>query len=339
MIPVELISFIVILAVVAGSFMAGLLFFRLRLPSEGHPYQPAPSVLTSEEHHFLEVLQEALRPEYIVYPKLRLASIMRPARGIFYRLRDNIFSNLGVDHVDFAICDPHELRVAGVIELDHDGAPHRFTWEGVRQHFYESALETAQIPLMRFDARSQYVQSTLRQQVLATLVPEAEPSPSQVKVGLVDEKVWIFVEGRGTFQNSTGLRKVGQEMMRRSLKNFTIDLSACELLDSTFLGTLAELAFQTREVDGHVGFINANPRSLNRLSSFGLHDILIKEGPSTKAPEGTTSTTLGNDHSRSEKRETLIQAHEALVKSSPENAIIYRDALDFLQGEGVSEET
>ena len=79
---------------------------------------------------------------------------------------------------------------------------------------------------------------------------------SSVQVGVAGPAAWVRVDGRGSFQNSSGLKDFAAEMKQRGIRQFVIDLKSCELMDSTFLGTLAGLALGSsvglggKEADG-----------------------------------------------------------------------------------------
>lgn len=164
-------------------------------------------------------------------------------------------------------------------------------------------------------------------------------SESSVKVAVVGPSVWIQVTGRGSFQNSTGLKDLAAKMTERGHREFVIDLKGCELMDSTFMGTLAGIALRLGD-GGLVKVVRANPRNRQVLSNLGLDRILTLED----APPAPPSDINLRDASvqpppRQTERDTIIQAHENLVAANPENAIRFKDVLDFLKHKEPGEET
>ena len=102
---------------------------------------------------------------------------------------------------------------------------------------------------------------------------------SSVQVGCVDRAVWVKVEGRGTFQNSAGLKEFVKQMIQRGYRDFVVDLRDCEQMDSTFMGTLAGVALRLRELgQGGLRTINVNDRNCGLLSSLGLDQLFHVEG-------------------------------------------------------------
>ena len=61
----------------------------------------------------------------------------------------------------------------------------------------------------------------------------------------------IGIHGRGTYLQSPGFQKLADDCLRDEDKSIAIDLSACEFLDSTFLGCLVTLHRDYGE-DDHV---------------------------------------------------------------------------------------
>ena len=72
--------------------------------------------------------------------------------------------------------------------------------------------------------------------------------PSSVLVGSLGRTVWLKVNGRGTVQNSPGVKEFVKQMIQRGHRDFVVDLDGCELMDSTFMGTLAGVALRLREI-------------------------------------------------------------------------------------------
>jgi len=151
-------------------------------------------------------------------------------------------------------------------------------------------------------------------------------SVSSVQVGLAGPVAWVRIEGRGTFQNSGGLKDFAGEMQRRGFREFVVDLKDCELMDSTFLGTLAGIALGLGE-EGKLTVVRPNARNRDILGNLGLDRILTVE---REAPDPVPQA-MQSPEPRAARRETIIEAHENLVAANPENAIRFKDVIDFLR--------
>ena len=154
-------------------------------------------------------------------------------------------------------------------------------------------------------------------------------APPSILVGTAGRTVWVQVEGKGSFLNSSGLKEFGKEMTNRGFREFVVDLGHCPLMDSTFMGTLTSIALRLRELgSGHVSVINLNERNRDLLSNLGL-DQLFRMGPVPGAAPAQHPLPAHADNETT--RETMIEAHEACVEANPANAAKFKDVLEYLK--------
>lgn len=150
-----------------------------------------------------------------------------------------------------------------------------------------------------------------------------------MQVGIAGPSVWVRIEGRGTFQNSAGLKEFAAEMTRRGHRDFIVDLATCELMDSTFLGTLTGIALGL-PAGGKLTVIRANERNRGVMQNLGLDRIFAVLESTPVAAPGRLEDAEANPP-QTARREAIVQAHENLAAVNPENAIRFKDVLDFLQ--------
>ncbi|MFZ2653587.1 MAG: DUF2726 domain-containing protein [Victivallales bacterium] len=103
---------------------------------------------------FFKALELALGTKYKIFTKIRLADIIRVNGELEKSERQTAFNRIQSKHVDFVLCDPGDLSIQCVIELDDSshGAPDRIA----RDNFVDSVLRSAGIPIAHFAARRQY---------------------------------------------------------------------------------------------------------------------------------------------------------------------------------------
>ena len=150
-----------------------------------------------------------------------------------------------------------------------------------------------------------------------------------MQVGVAGPSAWVRIDGRGTFQNSAGLKEFAAEMMRRGHRDFIVDLATCELMDSTFLGTLTGIALGL-PAGGKLTVIRANERNRGVMQNLGLDRIFAVLESTPVAAPGRLEDAETNPP-QTARREAIVQAHENLAAVNPENAIRFKDVLDFLQ--------
>ncbi len=153
-----------------------------------------------------------------------------------------------------------------------------------------------------------------------------------MQVGLSGPAVWIRVIGRGSFQNSGGIKQVAAKMSALGRREFIIDLKDCELMDSTFMGTLAGIALKLGD-GGRMSVIRANARNRQVLTNLGLDRILSLADIAPAAPPQDTLRDIEGLPPEKADRAAIIEAHENLVAANPENAIRFKDVIDFLKQE------
>jgi len=156
-----------------------------------------------------------------------------------------------------------------------------------------------------------------------------------VSVGVLDRTVCVKVDGRGTFQNSIGLKQVIKQMIQRGYRDFVIDLKDCDLMDSTFMGTLAGAALRLRELgQGQLSVSNANTRSHDLLVGLGLDQLFHVSTKSVGTlPSATAPVLMPEDGSDDASKRAVLEAHEALAAADASNAVKFQDVIDFLRQE------
>ncbi|MFM8789936.1 MAG: DUF2726 domain-containing protein [Chthoniobacterales bacterium] len=329
-----------IAAAAIGMLLLGAVILGVRRwragAAEKVSFAAAGPVLNAKERHFLETARQALAPEFEVLAKVSLADVVRPSPTSSALLRNKALQRLRKEHVDFVLCRPDNGQVLGVIDLDSTDPGHHEDRE-----FFDAALDAAGLPILRLEAKTQYDALVLRQQALATfrppsLVPgssQAAAPEAKVRAMVRRGTVWLRVEGNGNFQNSALLRVYTEQMFEAGHRSFAFDLHDCEMMDSTFLGTLTGLALRLREEAprGRVGFARVNAKVESLFGRYGLDRVLAFQGFEAAPPAPGEMEELDFSTTREFKRGTLVEAHEALAESSPENEERFREVVDFLK--------
>ena len=142
----------------------------------------------------------------------------------------------------------------------------------------------------------------------------------------------VRVVGRANFTSSVDFKRVVQQLQDGGCDELVLDLRDCRLMDSTFLGVLAGLGSrcETARKEGHrcvVELFEPSDRVtelLDNLGVFGLFTV-IHDAPPFECfqpiEEGSTS--------RDELTQTCYEAHQVLMKTSPENERRFKDATEY----------
>ncbi len=156
---------------------------------------------------------------------------------------------------------------------------------------------------------------------------------STIQVGCTAEAVWIRVDGKGSFQNSPGMKDFAREMVNRGYRNFVIDLDHCPVMDSTFMGTMAGIALRLREIgQGGVAVVNPNERNTDLLCNLGLDQIFdIEAAEGAEAQPAASRALRSEEGDKTERARTMLEAHEALVAADRHNETKFKDVLEYLK--------
>lgn len=153
---------------------------------------------------------------------------------------------------------------------------------------------------------------------------------SGILVGEIPDGVLIRVDGRGTHLNSHFLKRFMIRSLDDGKKSFHIDLSLCNYMDSTFLGTLAGIAGKVKALSlPPIRMFSATDRIRGMLESLGIHHLF--EMTESVADQTDLQNLSGSDLSKDEKSRHMLDAHEKLVEANVANAIKFRDVILLLR--------
>jgi hypothetical protein len=114
-------------------------------------------------------IDKVVGDKYRVLGKVRLADIIKTKSGLGPQDRRTAFNQIQSKHVDFVLCDPSDLSVKLVVELDdssHDAEDRQS-----RDKFVDKALDSAGIKVVRVKARKSYSLLEVEKLVMRTEEP------------------------------------------------------------------------------------------------------------------------------------------------------------------------
>lgn len=160
-----------------------------------------------------------------------------------------------------------------------------------------------------------------------------------ILAGLFGDVAWIRVQGKGSFQNSPQLRAFADHMVSMGQIHMVVDLEECPVMDSTFMGTLTGIALILQgHPDSQLQLINTNSRNTDLVRSLGLDQILeldVRGESWSKERElvrhNVTQSVSVAPMDRSEHKEHVLHAHEALCQANAENKSRFSDVLEYLK--------
>lgn len=160
---------------------------------------------------------------------------------------------------------------------------------------------------------------------------------ASVSVWVGDQFVCIKLAGRANFQCSIDFRTLINHLHGKGHKRFVIDVSTCQLMDSTFLGVLASLAVkfgqqQNGTVPTPLELLNPSDRVIDMLDNLGITPFfkVIRGCPPVEGEFSPVEKTAASAD-RAETTKTCLEAHRVLMELNPANIAKFKDVTKFLE--------
>lgn len=167
-----------IIIIVIGIFVTGLAFILLKKIVAGQgslPYRQQDKLFTPAERSFYGVLCQAVKDKAVVMGKVRVADVITTSAGLNASDRQKAFNKISAKHFDFVLCNPEDLSVIAVVELDDSS--HGQKKRVARDQFLNAACDAADLKLHRFKASRGYNPTLIREQ----LFPSKPSEPGRVE--------------------------------------------------------------------------------------------------------------------------------------------------------------
>ena len=166
------------------------------------------------------------------------------------------------------------------------------------------------------------------------------PTPSQVKVARTPTGFCVRVEGRGTLRESRPAAEfVTQSLAASPAPTIVVDASACDHLDSTFLGCLVEMQRRASKAAPTAGFIgprfvvSAPPEKVRKLLSPTKLDAVLKTTPEPPQVVGDYLTLPPEDPNNPDVMRHVMECHRKLAELGGPQKAVFTAIADNLERE------
>ena len=145
----------------------------------------------------------------------------------------------------------------------------------------------------------------------------------------------VKIAGRANFTFSPDFKTLLEELMQKGYTHFIIDLSECVLMDSTFLGVLAQfgLKMNPANASGQTGIelLNPNTRVAELLENLGALQLFKIINGALQLPDDVKTCTPESINPTHEQITRIcLEAHQTLMAVNPENVARFKDVTQFL---------
>lgn len=132
-------------------------------PSKKLNYQRLPTLFTNAEIVFMRAMHIAIDGRGSIFGKVRIADVLKPAKGLSRSHWQTSFNKIAMKHFDFVICSNDDLSIICAIELDDKSHEKKQRIE--RDVFVNDACESASFPLIRIKVSSHYQIEALQEKL------------------------------------------------------------------------------------------------------------------------------------------------------------------------------
>ena len=148
-----------------------------------------------------------------------------------------------------------------------------------------------------------------------------------------DDVVYCRVVGLGNMNNCAPFQAFSVQLQQQGYREFVLDFSRCEGLDSTFLGIMLGLRLGGAEGEPpQITAVNVSAHVLKVLAEVGI-DRLIQVLPDPVALPEIPLKKLERDCSEEERLGMILSAHESLCDLGAENRARFGSFVELLRKE------
>ena len=145
----------------------------------------------------------------------------------------------------------------------------------------------------------------------------------------------VKIAGRANFASSPDFKTLIEQLVEKGYGHFIVDLSECVLMDSTFLGVLAQSGLKLNPPNGGgqlgIELFSPNTRVTELLENLGaLHLFKTMTGELVLPADVKTCTPESIHPTHEQITRTSLEAHQTLMAVNPENVSRFKDVTQFL---------
>ena len=166
----KLLPWIVFIFLLAAALqVVAVLQKKKGLGKKANQFERAGPLMSPGELKFFRVLETAVGANFRLFSKVRLLDVVKPKQGSDRSAWSSAFGVLKSKHVDFVACDPNDMAIQFVVELDDKS--HQKADRVERDMKVDDALAQAGIPIFHFPAKASYAVQDIQAKLF-------EPPPS-----------------------------------------------------------------------------------------------------------------------------------------------------------------
>ena len=138
----------------------------------------------------------------------------------------------------------------------------------------------------------------------------------------------VRISGCANFASSVPFKKLVNGLIDRGCSQFTLDLTECKLMDSTFLGVLVGMTRKLGQAARGISLFNPSKQvhaMFDNLGILELFDLVKSLGEAEVANAEVASAA------KRELTENSLEAHQTLMDVNPKNEAKFKEVTRFLE--------
>ncbi len=146
-------------------------------------------------------------------------------------------------------------------------------------------------------------------------------------VKIAGNSAFLKIVGKASYLNCRNVNDFFTMVSEKCCKNLYIDFIECTGMDSTFMGMIAGVALRLRKNQAETTLLNLKDRNLQLIENLGIYKLVnIKDCVDNYDIDKTLETS-------SVSGESMLEAHENLIKTDSSNLEKFEDVISFLKKE------
>ncbi len=164
------------------------------------------------------------------------------------------------------------------------------------------------------------------------IAPQADAATPGISIARDDNACFICIVGRVTWTYGEVVLEQAKAVLEPDA-TLIFDLSECEYLDSTMLGTLHEIVAYADTADVEVVIQGAAAGLRDNFEELSMHSVLARCTTGTMPVPSTREPLALPEADPSSHRERLLTAHETLSSLSAENEAQFASVVEALKAQ------
>ena len=162
-------------------------------------------------------------------------------------------------------------------------------------------------------------------------------TPVSLEVWVDEQFVCVKIAGRAGCACSVDFRTLLLGLRAKGHKRFILDLTKCQLMDSTFLGVLAGLGVRFSEAPegspcGAIELLNPSSRIAGLLENLGVSEnFKVLDGATVQTENLKPVECPNSNPCHEDLQRTSLEAHQTLIRLNSENESKFKDVCKFLE--------